>query len=243
MNVHHATNGFHDANRGRELSREARTLAKLLRLHVAQVLTRHNLRVPTALASELTSSQTAAEKEAANNLLSSGAHEEAAASTITFEKLRTSFDRLVSRFNNKYRSDVQRFVAQIEITLASIELNVVGIVQEIFSDDVVTWGRVVALAGFITSIALECSRAELLQVIEPLIEHTASISEERVTPFVRENGGWVSESNSKSLGRFLLIRLLLKRLSDFASLHFRSFTFQSQECKSSRTLPSGNRQS
>ena len=65
------------------------------------------------------------------------------------------------------------------------------IALELFKD-VVSWSKIVALFAFGARVGQYCRENDLSEIVEDIAFNLADFANERITPFVREEGGWVS---------------------------------------------------
>ena len=73
--------------------------------------------------------------------------------------------------------------------------------QELFKDDI-SWSKIVALFAYGARLGQYCRDNDLHDLVENIAENLADFANDRLTPFVRAEGGWVSRNN--------LICLLIK---------------------------------
>ena len=72
------------------------------------------------------------------------------------------------------------------------------IAQELFKD-AVSWSKIVALFAFGARLGQHCRDNGLEDLIEDIAGNLAAFANERIAPFVREEGGWVSSPKSVSV--------------------------------------------
>ena len=65
------------------------------------------------------------------------------------------------------------------------------IALELFKD-VVSWSKIVALFAFGARVGQYCRDNDLSEIVEDIAFNLADFANQRITPFVREEGGWVS---------------------------------------------------
>ena len=65
------------------------------------------------------------------------------------------------------------------------------VAEELFKD-AVSWSKIVALFAFGARLGQHCRQNDLGDLVEEVANSLASFARERITPFVREEGGWVS---------------------------------------------------
>jgi hypothetical protein len=65
------------------------------------------------------------------------------------------------------------------------------VAEELFRD-AVSWSKIVALFAFGARLGQHCRQNEMGDLVEEVASSLASFARERITPFVREEGGWVS---------------------------------------------------
>lgn len=64
------------------------------------------------------------------------------------------------------------------------------VAEELFKD-AVSWSKIVALFAFGARLGQHCRQNGLADLVEEVANSLASFARERITPFVREEGGWV----------------------------------------------------
>ena len=65
------------------------------------------------------------------------------------------------------------------------------IAEELFKD-AVTWPKIVALFAFGARLGQYCRENNLEDLVEDVAISLATFAKERITPFIQEEGGWVS---------------------------------------------------
>jgi hypothetical protein len=103
--------------------------------------------------------------------------------------------------NDVFVSAVDRFVADnnselcnVTDTLPASTFSIEGCVMEVIRNVLVygdvTWGRMVAVAAFISKVALRCVQNEVVEIVAPLIDHSALLAEHKLSHYIRQNGSW-----------------------------------------------------
>jgi hypothetical protein len=153
------------------LSSEACVLRWLIRSYVARNLHAKNMNIPASLIDD-------------GNPLTFGER------SVSPGKLKEAFNNAVDMFTHHHGSAVQSLVDALPATVSAIEECVMEANRSVLSYGDVTWGRMVAVAAFINAIALRYVENEMDGVIVPLIEHTATLTDQKLAVFIRENGSW-----------------------------------------------------
>jgi len=65
------------------------------------------------------------------------------------------------------------------------------VAEELFKD-AVSWSKIVALFAFGARLGQHCRQKGLEDLVEEVASSLSGFARERITPFVREEGGWVS---------------------------------------------------
>ena len=65
------------------------------------------------------------------------------------------------------------------------------VAEELFKD-AVSWSKIVALFAFGARLGQHCRQKGMGDLVEEVASSLAGFAKERITPFVREEGGWVS---------------------------------------------------
>ena len=68
------------------------------------------------------------------------------------------------------------------------------VAEELFRD-AVSWSKIVALFAFGARLGQHCRQTGMGDLVEEVASSLASFARERITPFVREEGGWVSNGH------------------------------------------------
>ena len=65
------------------------------------------------------------------------------------------------------------------------------VAEELFRD-AVSWSKIVALFAFGARLGQHCRQKGMGDLVEEVASSLAGFARERITPFIREEGGWVS---------------------------------------------------
>ena len=65
------------------------------------------------------------------------------------------------------------------------------IAEELFKD-AVSWSKIVALFAFGSRLGQHCRANNMEDLVEEVALSLADFAKERITPFIQEEGGWVS---------------------------------------------------
>ena len=65
------------------------------------------------------------------------------------------------------------------------------IAEELFKD-AVSWSKIVALFAFGARLGQYCRANDMEDLVEEVALSLAAFAKERITPFIQEEGGWVS---------------------------------------------------
>ena len=72
------------------------------------------------------------------------------------------------------------------------------IAEELFKD-AVSWSKIVALFAFGARLGQYCRANNMEDLVEEVALSLAAFAKERITPFIQEEGGWVSWSSLRSV--------------------------------------------
>ena len=75
---------------------------------------------------------------------------------------------------------------------SDLKLGFHQLAEELFVSDVVTWGKVVALFAFGARLAQHCGQNGHGDLVFDIATLLAQFAVDRLTPFLKEHGGWVS---------------------------------------------------
>ncbi len=81
------------------------------------------------------------------------------------------------------------------IRSTSYGTNFFQLAEELFVAREVTWGKIVALFAFGARLAQHCSQNDLGDLVFDIATLLAQYSVDKLTPFLREHGGWVGSQN------------------------------------------------
>ena len=156
----------------RDLSSEARTFRWLVRGFVAAKLQEDGLSPPASL---LTQDQqvTVDDQE-----------------LVSKQDLQEAFYRCVNKFISDNDGTLQTLVDGLPPTSWTIGECIVEVNRNVLLIGDVSWGRMVAIAAFLTKVSAHCIKNELGEAIVPLIDQAALQVNEKLAAYIRENGGW-----------------------------------------------------
>jgi hypothetical protein len=158
----------------RDLSIEARTFRWLVRDYVAAKLREDGLSPPTNLL--MCDQQVTVEDQ----------------ELISKQDLQEAFYRFVNKFISDNDATLQALVDGLPPTSWTINECIVEVNRNVLLLGDVSWGRMVAIAAFLTKVSVRCIKNELSEAIVPLIDQAALQVNEKLAVYVRENGGWAA---------------------------------------------------
>jgi hypothetical protein len=156
------------------LSSEARTFRWLVRGFVATKLKEAELSPPTAL--ESWDQQVTVDDQ----------------ELVSKEDLKEAFYRSVSKFINDYEQTLETLVEGLPPTKWTIGECIMEVNRNVLVLGDVSWGRMVAIAAFLTKVSIRCIKNELSEAIVPLIDQAALQVNEKLAAYIRDNGGWAA---------------------------------------------------
>jgi hypothetical protein len=106
------------------------------------------------------------------------------------DNLSEAFIHVVDQFVADNSTELQSVTDTLPTTVFSIEDCVMEVIRNVLVYGDVTWGRMVAVAAFVGRVALRCVRNEVVEVVAPLIDHSALLAEQKLSYYIRENGSW-----------------------------------------------------
>jgi hypothetical protein len=158
----------------RDLSIEALTFRWLVRDYVAAKLQDDGLSPPTNLL--MRDQQVTVEDQ----------------ELISKQDLQEAFYRCVNKFISDNDATLQALVDGLPPTSWTISECIVEVNRNVLLLGDVSWGRMVAIAAFLTKVSVRCIKNELSEAIVPLIDQAALQVNEKLAVYVRENGGWAA---------------------------------------------------
>lgn len=107
--------------------------------------------------------------------------------------------KLGDEFENKQDScDFQEMVTSLHITPDTAQSTFSTVTNEMFSNGI-NWGRVVALIGFGGAFSVECVSRNMPQLVDSVVDWVATYMNSNLKDWISHNGGWVSDSDRKSV--------------------------------------------
>jgi hypothetical protein len=155
----------------RVLSGEARTFRWLVRGFVAAKLREERLSLPTGLL--LDDQQVTVDDQ----------------ELVSREDLQEAFYRCVDKFLKDNGATLRALVDGLPPTNWTITECIMEVNRNVLLLGDVSWGRMVAIAAFLTKVSASCERNELSEAIIPLIDQAALLVNDKLAQFVRDNGG------------------------------------------------------
>ncbi|PFX17402.1 apoptosis regulator R1-like [Stylophora pistillata] len=104
------------------------------------------------------------------------------ASTSTLRKLATDTEA-------KYPDLFESVCTKLDITPASAHRTFVCVAKEIFQEET-NWGRIVALYAFGGVVAHHFVETQRPEMVQKIVEWTATFIAENLLTWIKENGGW-----------------------------------------------------
>ncbi len=104
------------------------------------------------------------------------------------ECLRRTVTKMLEKHSLVFNSMVSRLRVDGE---SDLQVGFRGLCGELFCQGEVSWSKIVALFAFGARLAQHCQENHLQGMVADVVEHLASFAVENLTPFLRDNGGWV----------------------------------------------------
>lgn len=102
-------------------------------------------------------------------------------------------------FQERFRTQFDDMVDQLHITEATAYPTFQRVVQELFIDGNINWGRVVALFGFGGALSVECVQNGMPQLVDSIVDWVSVYLCDNLEPWITSNGGWVGTCTSTQL--------------------------------------------
>nr|AXS76517.1 Bcl-2 like 1 protein [Perna viridis] len=93
-------------------------------------------------------------------------------------------------FQERFRTQFDDMVDQLHITEATAYPTFQRVVQELFIDGNINWGRVVALFGFGGALSVECVQNGMPQLVDSIVDWVSVYLCDNLEPWITSNGGW-----------------------------------------------------
>nr|AGK88246.1 Bcl2 protein [Mytilus galloprovincialis] len=101
-------------------------------------------------------------------------------------KLRSLGDEFQERFQTQFDD----MVNQLHITEATAYPTFQRVVQELFIDGNINWGRIVALFGFGGSLSVKCVQRGMPQLVDSIVDWVSTYLCNSLEQWITDNGGW-----------------------------------------------------
>ena len=148
------------------LSSEARVLRWLIGHYVANRLWQNKLRIPDKLVND------------------------EPLALVYGPDLPDAFTRALDMFIEGNDSSLDALILKLPQIKADIQECIIEVNREGLTYGDITWGRMVAVAALLAKLAPRCIHCEMPELVVQLVEHVASLSDEHLARFIRDNGGW-----------------------------------------------------
>ncbi|ESO82074.1 hypothetical protein LOTGIDRAFT_198249 [Lottia gigantea] len=96
---------------------------------------------------------------------------------------------LADEFEDRYRSQFEDMVNQLEITPGIAYQTFRSVVSELFSDGV-NWGRIVALFTFGGSICVQCVENNMPHVVDNVVDWVTTYCDNDLKPWIDSHNSW-----------------------------------------------------
>ena len=157
------------------LSGEAQIFRSLLRAHILRKLRQQDLLIPAGMI--ITTDP--------NVKVSSG-------TSVLYGDLEQAFERFITEFEGRHGEGIAHYLRGWPMSKTDVEPFVRSTIEETFSAGAASWGHIAAVSAFITQVGLNCARHRLHVAIVPLVNYGAEMLGDRLSGFIRSNGGWAA---------------------------------------------------
>lgn len=99
---------------------------------------------------------------------------------------------LGDEFEERFRTQFDDMVNQLCITPDTAYPTFHNVVQELFNDGVINWGRIVALFGFGGALAVQCMDNSMPQLVDSIVDWVSTYLNSNLQTWISSNGSWVS---------------------------------------------------
>lgn len=96
-------------------------------------------------------------------------------------------------FEERFKQEFQSLIEELHVTENTAYPMFCRVVEEIFNGGI-NWGRIVALFSFGGSLATQCMRRDLTQLIDSIIEWITLYIDNNLSNWIQSHNGWVSLS-------------------------------------------------
>ena len=104
------------------------------------------------------------------------------------ETLKRTMDEVSTRHKLVFSNMAQK----LEISKDNLEDVFINVVEEMFTDNQLNWGRIVTIYAFGGHIARYCKRSGMVDLLPRLIQVLSEYTTRRLGPWIDHEGGWVS---------------------------------------------------
>lgn len=100
--------------------------------------------------------------------------------------------KLCIDFEERFRPQFSDMIDQLQLTPNTVYQSFHQIIQEVFSEGDVNWGRVLVLFGFGGVMAVDCVDNNMPQFVDSIVDWVSTYLDNQLSQWISSHGGWVS---------------------------------------------------
>ncbi|BFZ02175.1 hypothetical protein BsWGS_05214 [Bradybaena similaris] len=110
--------------------------------------------------------------------------------SVTPNPVQEAMRRLGDAFEERYRNTFSDMIQKLNVTEDTAAETFTAIMDEIFTDGVVNWGRVVALFGFTGRFVVYCWEHNMQNMVDNIVELVTSYVDTNLRDWMQEHNHW-----------------------------------------------------
>lgn len=97
---------------------------------------------------------------------------------------------LTAEFEQRYEEAFQTTCDELFLTPDNAQMVFMTTINSLFANNVINWGRIVALLAFSGAAAAQCVDKELPYLVDSIVAWTTAFINQRLASWIEQNGGW-----------------------------------------------------
>lgn len=107
-------------------------------------------------------------------------------------KVAISMRAMADEFEERYHDQFSNMCQQLHITQHTAYCTFQAVINELFSDQTINWGRIVALFSFSGALSLQSVEKEMPYLVDNIVEWAHTYLTDNLNNWINAHGGWVS---------------------------------------------------
>ncbi|XP_029641588.1 bcl-2-like protein 2 isoform X1 [Octopus sinensis] len=105
-------------------------------------------------------------------------------------KVAISMRAMADEFEERYHDQFSNMCQQLHITQHTAYCTFQAVINELFSDQTINWGRIVALFSFSGALSLQSVEKEMPYLVDNIVEWAHTYLTDNLNPWINAHGGW-----------------------------------------------------